>query len=299
LRTNEELHLNLSGYAGYHEVLVESAGTRIALSIYDAGKGAPCIVFLPGTMTHPLLYDDFLALLAGNGFTVAGVHFLSHGKSPREKKLYSFQDMLENVNDAISYCQANINSEIILMGSSQGGILSIAAACTDDRIKVVFPHNIMLPDLPGSIDITNFPHFLKPFSPMLKSIIKLAARIAPGWQVPVTFYLDFDRVSRSVEAQQLFYTDPIGLVSYPLHFLSSLFNADLNKIKDGSIKCPVVVIASKGDPLFPYSYCIEVFNLIAAPHKEMLTFDEPYHLIFNECPERVIGPIVEKLKEYA
>jgi alpha-beta hydrolase superfamily lysophospholipase len=298
LRTNEQLLLNISGYPDYHEVLVDSTGTRIALSIYKAGKDSPCIVFLPGTMTHPLLYDDFLSLLAGNGFSVAGIHFLSHGKSPREKKLYSFQDMLQNVSDAITYCRDNISTEIILMGSSQGGILSIAAACIDDRIKAVFPHNILLPDLPGSIDITSFPHFLKPFSFLLKSAMRLGARVWPSWQIPVTFYLDFDRVSRSAEVQQLFYTDPIGLTSYPLFFLSSLFNADLSKIKDGSIKCPVVVIASKQDTLFPYSYCQEVFDLIAAPHKDMLTFDEPYHLIFNECPERVIGPIVEKLKKY-
>ena len=32
--------------------------------------------------------------------------------------------------------------------------------------------------------------------------------------------------------------------------------------------------------------------------KEMLVFNEPYHLIFNECPERIIGPVVQKLKEY-
>ena len=72
----------------------------------------------------------------------------------------------------------------------------------------------------------------------------------------------------------------------------------MSRVSDGSIKCPVVVIASTGDTLFSYSYCLEVFEKIAAPHKEMLVFDEPYHLIFNECPERVIGPVAQKLNEY-
>lgn len=299
MRTNEQMLLNQSGYMNYRELMISSAGIRIVLSLYDAGKGRPCIVFLPGTMTHPLMYDDFLALLAENGFTVAGVHFLSHGKSPREKQLYSFQDMLQNVNDAIAYCRDNINTEIILMGSSQGGILSMAAACSDDRLKAVFAHNILLPDLPSSICVTNFPHFLKPLSRLVKSMMKLAALVVPARQIPVTSYLDFHRISRSDEVKEFFYTDPIGLTSYPLYFLSSLFNADLSRIKDGSIKCPVVVIASKRDTLFPFSYCTEVFDLIVAPHKEMLTFDEPYHLIFNECPERVIGPIIDKLRQYA
>lgn len=298
MRTDEQIILNQSGYKDYSEVIINSAGISIALSIYNSGKNHPCIVFLPGTMTHPLMYDDFLSLLAENGFTVAGVHFLSHGKSPRERKLYSFQDMLQNVSDTITYCHENISTNIILMGSSQGGILSIAAACSDNRIKAVFPHNILLPDLGSSIYITNFPHFLKPLSPFLKSIIKLAALIAPSWQIPVTAYLDFKRISPSENVKTFFYSDPIGLTCYPLHFLSSLFNADLSKIKDGSIKCPVVVIASKGDTLFPFSYCVQVFDLIAAPRKEMLVFDEPYHLIFNECADRVIGPIITKLKEY-
>ena len=60
----------------------------------------------------------------------------------------------------------------------------------------------------------------------------------------------------------------------------------------------MVVIASTGDTLFPYSYCLEVFEKIKAPRKEMLVFDEPYHLIFNECPERIVGPLVSKLNSF-
>ena len=58
---------------------------------------------LPGTMTHPLFYDQFLTALAESGYNVIGVH---------------------------------TNDNVILMGSSQGGILCPACACEDDRIKV-------------------------------------------------------------------------------------------------------------------------------------------------------------------
>jgi alpha-beta hydrolase superfamily lysophospholipase len=298
MRSNDQVRLNLSGYAKYREVLIDSAGTSIALSLYTAGEGCPCIVFIPGTMTHPLFYDDFLSLLAGSGYNVAGVHLLSHGKSPREKKLFTFADMLQNVRDTVTYCLDNVNKNVILMGSSQGGILSLAAAGMDDRIKAVFPNNVLLPSLSSSIQITRFPHYIKPFHKPLTSLIKLTARVAPGLQLPPSFYLDFDRVSRSKKLVDLFFSDPLNLKSYPLCFLTSLFTADLSKVSDGSIKCPVVVIASTGDTLFPYDYCLEVFEKIAAPHKEMLVFDEPYHLIFNECTERVIGQVVQKLNEF-
>jgi alpha-beta hydrolase superfamily lysophospholipase len=299
MRDHDRVVLNLSGWDNYSEVLIESAGTRIALSLYHAGDGRPCIVFIPGTMTHPLFYDDFLALLAGAGFNVAGIHPLSHGKSPREKKLFTFADMLENVRDSVGYCLDRISSNVILMGSSQGGILCLAAAGLDSRIRAAFPHNVLLPSLSSSIYVTRFPHFLKPVTRPVTSMMKFAARAVPGLELPPESYLDFDRVSKSKELRDLFFSDPLNRSSYPLCFLASLFTADLSSISDGSIKCPVVVIASTGDPLFPYSYCLEVYEKIVAPRKEILVFYEPCHLIFNESTERVIGPVVEKLKEYA
>ena len=298
MRSRDQIRLNTSGYEKYREALIESAGTKIALSLYMAGEGCPCIVFIPGTMTHPLFYDDFLSLLAGSGYNVAGVHLLSHGKSPRDKKLFTFVDMLQNVRDTVTYCLDNISKNVILMGSSQGGILSLAAAGMDNRIKAAFPHNVLLPSLSSSFYVTRFPRFLKPFHRPLTSLMQLAARVAPGIQLPPSFYLDFDKVSKSKELVELFFSDPLSLTSYPLCFLASLFTADLKSVLDGSIKCPVVVIASTGDTLFPYDYCLEVYEKIAAPHKEMLVFDQPYHLIFNECPDRVIGPVVQKLNEY-
>lgn len=299
MRTIEERLMNVSGHRKYREVLIPSAGTKIVLSVYPARKKDPCVVFIPGTMTHPLFYDDFLTPLAAYGFNVVGIHLLSHGKSPREKTLFTLDDMLTNVQDAITWCIENLNAKVLLMGSSQGGILSIAAAARDSRIKAVFPHNILLPELPDSIVITRYPAALKPLTPCFQKLFKFAAYVMPRLPIPITAYLDLDRISSSREIMDLFYSDPIGRTTYPLAFMSSLFTADLSRIGDGSIQCPVVVIAARGDRLFPYDYTRQVYERIAAPHKEMLLFDEPYHLIFQECIDRIIDPIVEKLKTYA
>ena len=297
-RYSDETLLNLSTYSDYREVLIHSTGTKIALSLYESGKQAPCIIFLPGTMVHPLFYDEFLTALAKNGFNVVGVHLVSHGKSPRERKLYSFQDMVQNTADAISYCIQRFNDNVILMGSSQGGILSLACACQDKRIKAVFPHNVLLPSLPDSIRVTRFPEFLKPFHKIIPHLMNLGAKIIPDYQIPGTFYLDLTRVFTVQSTQERFFSDPLALTSYPLFFLASLFSADLSGVTDGSLHCPVVVIASTGDPLFPYDYCLEVYEQIVTTQKEMLVLNEPHHLIFNECIETVVDPIVNKLKSY-
>lgn len=290
--------LNESAYGNYSETLIESTGSKIALSIYEVGNEAPCVVFLAGTMTHPLFYDQFLTVLAQNGFNVIGVHTVSHGKSPRERKLFTFQDLVQNARDAISYCIQTFNDNIVLMGSSQGGIVSMACAAADGRVKAVFPHNILLPSLTDSIQITRFPLFLKPFYHIIRRLMQMGARIVPNLPLPITFYLELDRVFAGSDLEAWIFSDPLTLSSYPLFFLASLFSADLSGMTDGRIGCPVVVITSTGDPLFPFAYCQKVFGRIVAPHKELLIFDEPYHLILNECVEMVTEPIVEKLRAY-
>lgn len=298
-RSSEQKLLNQSVYKGYKEALINSTGTQIALSIYESKRDDPCVVFIPGTMTHPLFYDELLVLIAEKGFNVVGLHLISHGKSPREKAVFSFSDMLENVKDTISFCINNYNENVVLMGSSQGGILSIALAGIDHRIKAVFPHNILLPALKDSIMVTNFPEFFKVLYKVIPYIMVLGSKLFPKLQIPITAYLDSDRIFTVEATKNQFYSDPIGLTKYPLYFLASLFSADLNSITNGSIKCPVIVIASKGDTLFPFSYCCQVYDKIAAPHKEMILFDEPHHLIMNECIDQIIEPIAEKLNEYS
>jgi pimeloyl-ACP methyl ester carboxylesterase len=97
----------------------------------------------------------------------------------------------------------------------------------------------------------------------------------------------------------LFSCDPLGRTTYPLAFLASLFAADMRAVSSGQITCPVVVIASTGDPLFPFDYIQRVYERIQAPSKELLVFELNAHLIFNECLEEVLPRLVDKLKHYS
>ena len=61
MRSAEQKLLNaVQRPEAYREVVVCSAGTRIVLSVWDAPGGTPVVLFLPGTMTHPLFYEEFL-----------------------------------------------------------------------------------------------------------------------------------------------------------------------------------------------------------------------------------------------
>lgn len=278
----------------YREEYIKSGKGNIALSIWDTGKHNPCIIFLPATMAYPAFWNDILTRLSESEINVIGIHFVGHGKSGRKIRKYSFSDMLQNIYDVISFTEKNFNSQIGVLGTSQGGILAVAAACEDMRIKAVFSHNVMLPQLKESICITKFPKWSYN---IMNNLMSIGAKLVPTLQVPIQFYLDLDKVFLSNEWKEKFFDDQFNLKKYSIYFLNSLFKADLGKVTDGSIECPVVIFASKGDRLFTIEYAQKVFELIKAKDKEMVLFDVNTHLIFNESLDTVFDPIVQKIKE--
>ena len=145
----------------------------------------------------------------------------------------------------------------------------MAMAAGDHRLDAVFAHNTLDPALRPTIQITRFRRWLTRAYPAVLAAFRATARIAPSAPVPFGTYLDIRRVCRDQATAEYFFTDPLGRRSYPLRFMASLFTADLAGMGDGSITCPVTVIAGRGDPLFPLAYIREVFARVIAPHKEL------------------------------
>lgn len=282
----------------YEEITILSNNTPIVLSIWENDKYSPSVIFLPGTMAHPLIYEEFLRDMSKNGFNVIGINYLSHGKSPKINKLFTFEDMLKNVYDTVTYVSDRFNDKISVMGSSQGGILASVYASKDERIKAVFPHNIMLSKLKETMSITRLPKFTYKYMKEIKSMIKTLSKIFPSIKIPVGLYLDINKIFKDKKSKEECFNDPLMLKSYPLHFISSLFNLDSDCISDGSIKCPLILITSTGDPLFTLEYTKLVFENIKAPKKEMIIIDKPSHMIFSEYKNEALELIIPKLHEY-
>jgi pimeloyl-ACP methyl ester carboxylesterase len=152
--------------------------------------------------------------------------------------------------------------------------------------------------MPESIRVTRFPSWLQPHHKTVVGGMEAAARVLPRLRLHVGFYLDDRRIFGEGWTREQFYSDPLSLTSYPLYFLASLFASDTSFLTSGQIRCPVVVIASTGDRLFPFDYVRRVYGRIVAPRKEMLVFGLDRHLIFNECVEEVLPGVVAKLREY-
>jgi alpha-beta hydrolase superfamily lysophospholipase len=136
------------------------------------------------------------------------------------------------------------------------------------------------------------------YRPLLLAIDWLA-RLAPRLPIPLGLYLDLDRVCRDPWTKEQFLLDPLLLRSYPLRFLADLITADASGMTDGSIDCPVVIIASTGDRVFPYSYMKLIFDRLVAPKKELMTFETDSHLLFHEELPAVLPRLVAKIGELA
>lgn len=281
----------------YREVMLRSAEARIVLSVWDAPAGTPVVLFLPGTMTHPLFYEEFLDAVNRAGLTVVGLHSQGHGKSPRVRRPLTFASLMENARDAVTWIDQTFpRLPLAVVGSSQGSIPAMALAADDQRLDAVFAHNVLDPALPSTIQVTRYPRWLARSYPAVLAAIRAAGLIAPSVAVPFGAYLDIRRVCRDESIAEYFYTDPLGRRSYPLRFLAGMFTADLAGMRDGSITCPVTVVTARSDPLFPLAYIREVFSRIVAPHKELLVLDSDVHLLFNEDLTTVLPPLLERLQ---
>ena len=203
------------------------------------------MVFLPGTMTHPLFHEAFCAALASRGTTVVGVHFEGHGKSPRQQRVLRLERLVEDVAEAVVWATDRFGCLPVLLGSSQGGILAMAAAARGVPVAGVVAHNVLDPVLRDSLLVTRLPAWLRHLHRPLQRALRLGGTIAPRLPVPFWLYLDIGRVCREPWTKEQFLSDPLGLRSYPLAFVADLFSVDLSGMSDGSITCPVVVVAGR------------------------------------------------------
>jgi alpha-beta hydrolase superfamily lysophospholipase len=73
------------------------------------------------------------------------------------------------------------------------------------------------------------------------------------------------------------------LQAHPLRFVADLMTADTRSLHDGSLRVPVTVLASSGDPLLPLPDIEATTQRLAAPRVDLVVVDADCHLILNEA----------------
>jgi pimeloyl-ACP methyl ester carboxylesterase len=86
-------------------------------------------------------------------------------------------------------------------------------------------------------------------------------------------------------------------VTYSLHFLVSLFTTSFSGLTDGSLRCPLYLVADSGDRLFTPEYTHKVFQRLRAPHKELVVFHTGGHMLMATHPELVCDILAAKMRQ--
>lgn len=274
----------------YREVLAESLGAQIALSVWAPPHARATVVFVPGTGIHPLFYEEFLDALAQAGLAVVGVHPEGHGHSPRVRRTLRWRTVVGNAVDACRWARNEFGLPVVLMGSSQGGLVALLAATSGAPVIGVVAHNVFDPAAPSAVAVTRFAR-LAPVQRQVRAVLRGAAAVAPRLPLPIVGplgYLDPQRVFSDPSTLAQFEADPVARRSYPLRFFADMLAVDTSALFDGRLRVPVVVLAGRGDPLFALSDLEAVTRRIAAPSVELIVVEADCHLILNEALDRSI-----------
>jgi pimeloyl-ACP methyl ester carboxylesterase len=287
----EGLHINALKGLLEERNLVTPKG-RLNLSILPREKGLPTLVFIPGTSVYALIYSEFLLAMHGAGFNVVSFDPRGHGRSSGPRGDYTVSGIVDDALAVTAYAKDRFGGDIVLAGSSQGGIAAFYAAARDDSFKAVICHN--LADLNGKDNlILSKLRFPPVFTPLAHALANLYGSFA----VPTAVYLDLKRehLTDGRDAASFLKEDPLAVTWITLRALGSLLLTPLSKPVE-KITVPVMVVHSDKDHIFPLKYVESITRRLTCK-KELLVLKDREHLIFTNHVGEVAPWITAWLKK--
>lgn len=278
-------------YKYFTEDQLESEDNRLHVDIYEVGKEAPTIVFVPGTAIYALCYGEFLYKLGQSGYNIIGLDPRGHGRSEGERGDYSIEELMTDIGNTVTYAINRFNDKVSLIGSSQGGILSFYMAAKDERIKSVVCQNIADLASPETLKLVKYPSITRMLKPFIMNLGNGKS------QIPVTSYIDLDKIKVRYfgTAKKFMETDPLVLKTISLRALRSLASAPVPKPVE-EIKVPVMVISGTADTIFPVNYTQWLFDKLTCK-KRLQLYEGLDHAMLHENVDVVLPAVLEWLRE--
>ncbi len=263
---------------------VYSDNYRIHLDILFHDKGAPTVVFIPGTAGYSLLFGQVLYKIFEKGYNVVGIDPRGHGRSEGERGDYEFNDIVENILSVVTYCRNKFNNKIALLGCSQGGIAAFYACCRDTNITTAICQPFADLGSKGIFRLTPYPTLFGALNNIGQSVVKRF----PNYKIPITSYLPLDRERVPYYGTAKRYTeiDPWAITHVRLKTITSLCYTPL-PCKIEEVKTPICVLQGASDRVFPLSYTEFLYNKLTC-EKELIVLKGLHHGLFFEAPDRVV-----------
>ncbi len=285
------------GYPRVHEYFktdwVISDGLKIHVDVYEYDPYAPTIVFIPGTAIYALCYGELLYKLGMEGYNIVGFDPRGHGQSEGVRGDYTITEIMRDAENVITYAINRFNNKVSLMGSSQGGIVAFYMAAKDERLNSVICQNFADLTAPETVQLARHPRLFK----YMKMLIARAGGIIPNAQIPVTSYIDLEKIPVQYfgNARNFMESDPLTLKSVSLRALQSLAHTEMAKPVE-QITVPVMVLQGTADSIFPVSYTQKIFDKLTCKKKFSL-FPDKTHAVLHEDIDAVIPEVTSWLRE--
>lgn len=277
----------------FKSVKLDSGKIRLNLEVLEHHPDAPTLIFLPGTAIYAMCYSETLYQLAQGGYNIIGVDPRGHGRSTGKRGDYTIAEMMQDTGKVIDYAIERFNSRVSLMGCSQGGIVAFYMAARDQRLHSVVCQNIADLTAPETVMLAKRPRLFK----YLKLVFTKAGKLIPNAQIPISGYIDLDKipVRHFGTARKFMEMDPLVLKKVSLRALKSLANTPMDQSIE-NINVPVMVVQGGADSIFPVAYTQKLFDELKT-RKRMLVYEGKSHALMHEEEGEVVRDILQWLNE--
>lgn len=134
-----------------HRQIDKVGALPLHLEIYPNAAEAPVVIFLPGIGTYTEMYAELFHHLHDQGFTVVGLDLRGHGYSGGQRGRYTVEEVVDDIDEVIAHLQPRFQGPVVMLGSSIGAPLAVAAAERIPAIRGVLCHTLFLSELPPDI----------------------------------------------------------------------------------------------------------------------------------------------------
>jgi len=271
------------------DAYITSNGIKIHLLILESQPNSPVLIFLHATGFYAEYYNTLLTLLNERGFTVIGLDLQGHGRSEGKRGDFILLEAVQNVRDTVTFAIKNYNDKVGIIGTSQGGIISLYSLCSDKRLKSAVCHCAAI------LSERQADCIIPARAKILKHIVRLAGRFTKRMRMNLWTYID--RYTFYIESQKLkdLKKDPLFVRTYTVRSLYSLATSSPpGKIEN--IKTPVMFIHPECDGIFPVEYIRSIFDKLTC-HKRFEIIPGMRHMFLAENPDTAIDILDSWLKE--
>ena len=263
------------------------------LDILTYNANAPTVILVPGTGLYALCYANLMHLIYEQGFNVVGLDPRGHGRSEGRRGDYTIDELVRDVQAAVTYAIKRFNPEVSVLGSSQGGIVTFYTAAADSRPRSIICQNLTDLSHLDNLNITRTPWLMRLCKP---AFVQLADYL-PNINIPINLYIDIKamEIEHFGNVYNFLSQDPLALTTISIRAMKSLAIAALAKPVE-EITTPTLILQAEKDTIFSPAFTRRFYQRLQCK-KQMTIFPSFTHTMLSTHPKEIVPTIVTWLRQ--